>query len=125
MKNKLIIATLLVAASIYLLFSAFVQDFEVNKYKDAQAVRDHKAIVEGFIPGILPPSAYDIAETHGKDVPGVFGSFAYKEADEAALLSQLTPSQEGNGTMQHGEFLFRVDREKNLVKFRDKPSKSR
>ena len=121
MKNKLIIATLLVAASIYLLFSAFVQDFEVNKYKDIQAVREHKAIAEGFIPAILPSSAYDIAETHGKDVPGIFGSFAYKEADEAALLSQLKPSKEGNGTMRHGAFLFRVDTVKNLVKFRDKP----
>jgi hypothetical protein len=123
MKNKLIIATLLVAASIYLLFSAFVQDFQVNKYKDIQAVREHKAIAEGFIPAILPPSAYDIAETHGKDVPGVFGSFSYKEVDEAALLSQLSPLKDGNGTMQNGHFLFRIDTSKKFVRFRDKPAR--
>jgi len=122
MKNKLIIASLLVAVSLYLLLSAFVQDVQVNKYQDLQAVREHREATEGYIPSILPPSAYDIAEMHGKDVHGVFGQFSYKEADEAALLAQLTPLKDSNGTMQNGAFLFRVDTVKNLVKFRDKPA---
>jgi len=120
MKNKLIIATLLVAVSLYLLMSAFVQDFEINKYKDAQSVRDKKAIVQGYIPAILPASAYKIAETHGKDVHGIFGQFRYKEPDETALLQHLKPTGDGNGTMAWGDFLFHVDTEKNLVKYRDK-----
>jgi len=123
MKNKLIIATLLVAASLYLLMSAFVQDFEVNKYKDVQSVHDKKAIAQGYIPAILPESAYEIAETHGKDVQGIFGQFRYKEPDEAALMQHLKPTGDANGTMAWGDFLFRVDMEKNLVKYRDKPSR--
>ena len=122
MKNKLIIATLLVAVSLYLLLSVFVQDIQVNKYKDLQAVREHKEAAGGYLPSVLPPSAYDIAEMHGKDAHGIFGQFSYKEIDEASFLAQLEPLKDGNGTMQHGAFLFRVDTAKNLVKFRDKPA---
>ena len=121
MKNKLIIAALLVAVSLYLLLSVFVQDIQINKYKDLRAVREHQKAVRGYLPSILPPSAYDITEMHGRDAHGIFGQFSYKEADEAMLLSQLKPIKDGNGTMQHGAFLFRVDTAKNLVKFRDKP----
>jgi len=118
--KKLIVAGLLVAASLYLLMSAFIQDFEVNKYKDLASVKEHKAIAEGWIPALLPPSASKIAETHERDKRSVYGVFDYKEVDEAALVKQLTPTHDANGTMEWGDFLFRVDTEKNHVMFRNK-----
>ena len=120
MKKKLIFAALLVAASLYLLLSVFVKEITVNRYKDLPAVKDQHAIEQGWVPGILPASAYDIKEVHGKDAGGIFGQFYYKEPDEAALVRQLKPTGDGNGTTEWGAFLFRVDTQKNLVKYRDK-----
>ena len=118
--KKLIIATLLVAVSLYLLLTAFVKDITVNQYKDLAAVKDQQAIKQGWVPGIVPASAYEIKETHGKDAGGIFGVFRYREPDEAGMVAHLTPLKDGNGTMEWGAFLFRVDMEKNLVKYRDK-----
>jgi hypothetical protein len=118
-KTKLIVAAGLVALSLYWLLSAFVQDFEVNKYADMQAVRDQNALARGYLPALLPPSAYDIAETHDPDSDNVYGKFSYKESDETALMAKLTPLHDGNGTLKWKGFWFRIDREKNLVQFRN------
>ena len=124
MKKKLIIATLLVAASLYLLLTAFVKDITVNQYKDLTVAKEQQAIDQGWVPAIVPASAYEIKEMHGRDAGGIFGQFRYKEADEAAFVAQLKPTGDGNGTLTWGAFLFRVDTRKNLVKYRDKvPSK--
>ncbi len=122
--KKLIIATLLVAASLYLLLSAFVKDITVNQYKDLAAAKDQQAIKQGWVPGIVPASAYDIKEVHGRDAGGIFGEFRYKESDEPALVAHLVPLKDGNGTMEWGAFLFRVDTQKNLVKYRNMPETS-
>ena len=121
MKKKLIPAALLVAASLYLLLTVFVKDITVNQYKDRATVEEKHAIENGWVPGILPASAYIIKETHGKDAGGVFGIFHYQEPDEAGLVAHLKPSRDDNETMEWGGFLFRVDREKNIVHYRDNP----
>ncbi len=123
--KKLIIASLLVAASLYLLMSAFVQDFVVNKYEDMAAVREQKALDNGWLPSLLPPSAYAIAETHDLDTNNVYGKFRYKEPDEAALVAKLRPLNDGNGTLEWGAFWFRIDRETNTVQFRNKPAEGK
>jgi len=120
--KRLLFATLAVAMAVYLLFSAFVQDFEINRYEDRQAVQQHKAIERGWVPALLPPSAYEIAETHDLDSNKVFGTFRYKEADEASLLAKLTDLHDQNGTMAWKGFLFRIDREHHQVKYRNRPS---
>jgi hypothetical protein len=111
----------LIGIGLYLLLSLFIDDFQINKYEDIQAVKEQQAIQKGWIPAILPSSAFEIAETHDKVKNEIYGMFKYKEADEAALLAKLTPSQEQNATMQWEGFLFHVDTEKNLVKYRNKP----
>ena len=114
---------IVLAVSLYLLLSAFVQDVTINRYEDLQTVQEQQAIEKGWVPALLPPSAYDIAETHDLDTNEIFGMFRYQEKDEAALLSKLVDLPELNATMGWGNFLFHVDREKNLVKYRNKPSK--
>jgi len=121
MKIKLIVAAGVVALSLYGLLSVFVQDFQINKYADMQAVHEQHAIDKGWLPALLPPSAYAIAETHDLDTNNLYGKFRYKEPDEAALMAKLTPLHDGNGTMVWQHFWFRVDREKNLVQFRNAP----
>jgi hypothetical protein len=122
-KIKLIVATGLVALSLYWLLGAFVQDFQINKYADMQAVHEQRATEKGWLPTLLPPSAYAIAETHDLDTNNVYGKFRYKEPDEAALMSKLTPLNDGNGTYLWQHFWFRVDRDKNLVQFRNVPAR--
>ena len=119
--KKMIIAAVLMAASIYLIFSYFFDDFEVNKYADLAIAREHQAIQKGWIPAIAPASAYAIAEMHDRMTPTLYGSFRYREPDEARFLSRLTPLHDANNTRAWGAFLFRIDTETNTVKYRNKP----
>jgi len=118
--KKFLLPAIAIAISIYLLFSIFVEDVAINRYEDYQTVQDQQAIEKGWVPAILPSSAYEIAETHDPDSPDIFGMFKYKEADETTLLSKLTDLHEQNGTMAWEGFLFHIDKEKNLVKYRNK-----
>lgn len=120
MKYKLLIATVVIAGLIYLLFSIFFADVQINKYTDIAAVKDQQAIQKGWIPAILPVSAYEITETHDLDKNELFGSFKYKEADEVSFLKQLQSIGDEKKTFYWEDFLFRVDKEKNLVKFRNR-----
>ncbi len=115
-----IIAMLAVAALVYFLFSAFFTDIQINKYDNIQAVQEQKAIQKGWIPAILPESAYEIAETHDIDKNELFGSFRYKEKDEASFLKYLQAVGDEKKTMYWKDFLFRVDKKKNFVKYRNR-----
>jgi len=121
MKYKLLIAAIVVAGLVYLLFSAFFLDVQINKYTDLAAVKDQQAIQKGWVPSILPKSAYEITETHDLDKNTLFGSFKYKEEDETAFLTHLFPVNDEKKTMYWEDFLFRVDKEKNIVKYRNRP----
>ena len=109
---------LVIGSFIYLLFSYFFSDVQINKYTDMAAVKDQNAIKEGWVPSILPPSAYEITETHDIDKNELFGNFKYKEKDEANFLKQLTPKTPE--IQQWDNFLFKVDTKLNLVQFRNK-----
>jgi hypothetical protein len=121
MKYKLLIAAVVVAGLVYLLFSTFFVDVQINKYTDIAAVKDQQAIEKGWIPAILPKSAYEITETHDLDKNTLFGSFKYKEQDEKAFLTYLFPLNDEKKTLYWEDFLFRVNKEKNIVKFRNRP----
>ena len=120
--QKLILILITIGVVIYLLFSTLVPDVASNKYDTLQTAQEQNATKNGFLPTILPASAYDIAESHDAKKQEIFGLFHYKEADEAAFLSQLSPSQEYNQTMVWEDFLFHIDKEKNIVKFRNRPA---
>ena len=119
--KKIIGAMLLFFLAVYLFMTSYFSDVHVNKYSDRETVKENQAIEKGWVPAILPESAYDIAETHDLDTNELFGSFRYKERDEEALLKNMTASSDKNDTLEWGDFLFKIDREKNRVKYRNKP----
>jgi len=104
----------------YLLFSYFFIDIQINKYADVAAIKDQKAIEHGWVPSILPLSAYEITETHDQDKNELFGSFKYKEEDEKNFLKHL--SKKKDDILKWNNFLFRVDTKLNFVKFRNDPN---
>jgi len=113
---------LVFAAGIYLIFNYFFTEIEINKYETMKEVRKHQAIERGWVPDILPKSAYDIAETHDLDTNKVYGRFYYKEEDEAAFMQQLQPVHDSNDTYKWQDFLFKPDTKSNSVRYRNKPS---
>ena len=119
--KKLFIAIIAIAGLVYLLFSSLFTDVQINKYEDLEVVKEQKAIQSGWIPAILPDSAYDIVETHDIDANTLFGSFSYKEKDEEKFLQDLTELNNADHMLEWGNFLFKVDTELNQVKFRNKP----
>jgi len=119
--KKIIAAVLLFFAGIYFLLTAYFSDVQINKYPDIASVKEDRAIEKGWVPALLPDSAYDIEETHDIDTNQLFGRFYYKDADEQILIRQLTPVLDSNGTYAWKAFLFKIDREKNMVKYRNKP----
>ena len=106
----------------YVVFTQRYSDVQINKYEDIEVVKENKAILNGWVPAILPDSAYDITETHDLDANTLFGSFNYKEQDEAGLMKHLTVKNDMDNTLEWGDFLFRVDKKLNHVKYRNKPS---
>ena len=106
----------------YVVFIQRYSNVQINKYEDIEVVKENKAIQQGWVPAILPSSAYEITETHDLDKNTLFGNFKYKEKDEAGLMEHLTVKEDMNGTLEWGDYLFRVDKEKNLVKYRNKPT---
>ena len=104
----------------YVVFTARYSDVQINKYEDIEVVKENKAIQNGWVPAILPNSAYEITETHDPAANTLFGSFKYKEQDEAGLMEHLTVKQGKDNTLEWGDFLFRVDKTLNYVKYRNK-----
>ena len=106
----------------YVIFTQRYSDVQINKYQDIEVVKENKAIQNGWVPAILPDSAYDITETHDLDANTLFGSFNYKEKDEEKFIKNLTVVDDMNNTLEWGDFLFRVDKKLNQAKYRNKPS---
>ncbi len=123
--KNILIAMLLFFVAIYFLLTSYFSDVQIYKYPDLQSVKEDNAIEKGWVPGLLPASAYDIEETHDLDTNQLFGRFYYKERDEEGLKKKLTKVPDMNETYEWGGFLFRVDREKNLVRYRNKPMQSK
>ena len=119
--KKLFIALIVLAGLVYLLFSTFFVDMQINKYADKEIVIEQQAIANGWIPSILPESSFDIVETHNIDKNTLFGSFKYKEVDEKVFMKNLSKLNDDSNTSTWKNFLFRVDSKKNVVKFRNKP----
>ena len=115
--KKVLAIVLLVVGALYWLLSSYFPDVEINRYDSIGTVKENKAIEKGWVPKILPPSAYDIVETHDADNNSVFGKFTYKEEDEEAFLTKLKVS---NKIYEGENFLFKINKEKNMVDFRNK-----
>jgi len=119
-KILLLIVSFLVLG--YVVFIQRYSDVQINKYQDIEVVKENKAIQNGWVPAILPDSAYEITETHDMTANTLFGSFNYKEKDEEKFMKNLTVVDDMNNTLEWGNFFFRVDQKLNQVKYRNKPS---
>ncbi len=118
----IVIVLVIVSALFYFLLNHFVTDMQISKYSNLQEVKNNAAIQGGWIPAILPDSAYDIVESHDLDTNTIFGSFKYKEEDEETFIQNLTDLNDRDHILQWENFLFKVDKELNSVKFRNKPT---
>ncbi len=118
--KKIILGILIIMGLVYFIFSYFFIDVQINKYADLETVKEQQAIKNGWVPSILPLTAYEITETHNIDTNELFGSFKYKEKDEASFIKHLT--KDNDDVLLWGNFLFKIDTKLNLVKFRNKPS---
>ncbi len=123
--KNILIAMLLFFVAIYFLLTSYFSDVQIYKYPDLQSVKEDNAIEKGWVPGLLPASAYDIEETHDLDTNQLFGRFYYKERDEEGLKKKLTKVPDMNETYEWGDFLFKVDTGKNCIKYRNKPMQSK
>ncbi|AKF24771.1 hypothetical protein YH65_04755 [Sulfurovum lithotrophicum] len=119
--KKIIIAMLLFFVAVFFMLKYYFSDTLINKYSDTASVKEDKAIKNGWVPALLPDSAYDIEETHDMDTNQLFGRFYYKERDEAVIVQKLAPVPDMNQTYEWGNFLFRINKEKNEVRYRNKP----
>ncbi len=120
--KKMFIAAVIFFTLFYFLLnftlSHFFQDMQISKYSDLQEVKTDTAIQRGFIPANLPASASKIVESHDLDTNTIFGTFNYEEKDEETFMQNLTDADD---MLEWGNFLFKVDKKLNQVKFRNKP----
>ncbi len=119
--KKLLVIIVVIAGLVYFFLSSFLPEVQINKYEDLEVVKEQAAIQKGWIPAILPSSAFDIVETHDIDTNTILGSFSYKEKDEEKFLQNLIIINDSNNTLEWEKFLFKVDTELNKVKFINKP----
>ena len=119
--KKILLAMLVFFALSFFMINHFFTDMQINKYANLEEVKTDTAIQRGFIPAILPNSAYKIVESHDLDTNTIFGTFQYKEKDEETFMQNLTDIHNADLMLEWGNFLFKVDKELNLVKFRNKP----
>ncbi|WP_415406215.1 hypothetical protein ACLHDG_10645 [Sulfurovum sp. CS9] len=114
MKKLVILISLIFIFLTFLLFLLKNMDSQTNNYLNKEEVLENTAIQRGWIPDILPDSAYKIVETHNIDTNKLNGSFKYLEKDEEIFLDNLK-SQESR--LVWGNFEFKVDKANNRVKF--------
>jgi len=123
--KKMLIASVIFFTLFYFLLnfilSQFFPDMQISKYSNLQEVKTDTAIQRGYIPAILPASASKIVESHDLDTNTIFGSFNYEEKDEETFMQNLTDLHNADDMLEWGNFLFKVDKKLNLVKFRNKP----
>jgi len=121
MIKKLILGIILFIAATYYMLVTYFGDVQINKYDSKSVVKKEQAIERGWVPSILPDSAFKIIETHDLDSNDIFGNFKYKEKDEEKFMKSIKLVSDTNDTYTDGNFLFKVDKEKNYVQFRNKP----
>jgi len=92
------------------LLSFFYNDIETGRYDTYAQAKQEGALERGWLPELLPASAYDIFEKHNIDTNEIEGYFHYKEADEPTLLEQIKKGEEN--------FVFEVVPAQNFVQFR-------
>ena len=115
--KKIFIFVSIIALFLIFISSLFV-DTKTNKFSNKLDVFKNNAIQRGWIPNLLPDSAYKIVETHNIDTNKIKGSFHYLEKDEQTLLDNIKNKE--RKTFGY-KFKFKVNKEKNKVYFSYEP----
>ena len=115
--KKLFIALVVFGLLIVLVMNQTFEDLQISKYESIKEVKSNKAIKDGWIPAILPETAYEIVESHDLETSTVYGSFKYKEQDETSFVKNLVSASTKDEILTWGKFLFQVDKKENIVKF--------
>jgi len=115
--KKILLLIVIFFIAVYFILTQFFPNVEINKYDSLATVQERKAIENGLVPKNIPASAYDIVETHDIETHTVLGKFSYKEQDEKSFLADLKVENE---VYEGKDFLFKVDKEVNLVNFKSK-----
>ncbi len=89
-----------------LLLNKIFLDTQTNTYRNKEEVINNNAIKQGWIPSIIPDSAYNIKEEHNLDTNIFKGSFKYDEKDENNFLKKLTKLNE---ELTWEYFIFIID----------------
>jgi hypothetical protein len=79
------------AAAAFLIFVVFDEDFSVHYATSAEARAD-RAIERGWLPEILPDSAFDIDEEHNIDTNRGGGTFHFAATDAETFRARLQPA---------------------------------
>jgi hypothetical protein len=124
MIKKAMLGMIFFAVIIYFTFTHYFGDVQINKYDSKSVVKQEQAIEHGWVPGIIPDSAFEITETHNIDTNEIFGSFKYKQEDEEKFMKDLTIIPDSNETYGWGNFLFKINREKSKVQYRNNTKSS-
>lgn len=119
MKKFLLYLSALVLIISLIMLSYFSDDYS-NSYKNVQAAKADGAIESGWVPSIIPNSAYDIVEKHNLDTNVFYGSFHYKKEDEANFIKHLTPLKKPKDTYSWEKTLFYIDKKLRKVWYRNK-----
>lgn len=117
MVRLLKISSILIVVLLFFIWFLLEFDTQKNAYTNKNEVLNDKAIVRGWVPRILPDSAYEIQEKHNIDTNQINGSFKYLEKDEKIFLSNLTTK---DNIYIWENYKFEVDTKINEVKFSSK-----
>ena len=79
------------AAAALLIFVVFDEDFSVHYATSAEARAD-RAVARGWLPDVLPDSAFDIDEEHNIDTNRGGGTFRFTATDAETFRARLQPA---------------------------------
>ena len=100
---------------IFLVFN----DTQTNHYSSLHSIKAEKAIQRGWIPSIIPDSAYNIQETHNLDSNRFYGSFYYKE-NLSSFMKHLKSVDSDERIYEWDDILFYIDIKQHKVWYRNK-----
>lgn len=115
-KIRILVLYIIVFICMLILFLLYLNSSEVKKtsYNNKNDILKNEAIKRGWIPEIIPKSAFAIIEIHDIDTNQVKGSFKYLEKDENKFISNLKFKNKINTWKK---FQFRINKENNIVSF--------
>ncbi len=119
MKKFLLVLFFFVLVLFVMLF-VFFDDTQTNHYATLGDAKADGAIERGWVPSIIPASAYDITEKHNLDANAFRGSFSYHKEDMPHFMEALKIIDANRSIYQWEDTLFYIDTKEQKVWYRNK-----